>query len=64
MAPRLDLAEMQRRLPIPTGQHELEDIVLCSEKNLFQLLLNLLRNVFHDSKASSNPSFGVDWRRI
>jgi hypothetical protein len=53
MAGRLDLAEMQRRLPIPTGQHELENVVLCPEKNLFQLLLNLLRNAFHGKSSTA-----------
>jgi hypothetical protein len=53
MARPLDLAEMQRRLSIPTGQHEPENIVLCPEKNLFQLLLNLLRNAFHGKSSTA-----------
>jgi hypothetical protein len=52
MAPRLNLTEMQRRLAIPTGQHELEKIVLGFQKNLFQLLLNLLRNAFHGKSST------------
>jgi hypothetical protein len=47
MAGRLDLTEMKRGLPIPSRQHGLEDIILRFKKNLFQLLLDLLRNAFH-----------------
>jgi hypothetical protein len=52
VACRLDLTEMERGLPIPTGQHELENIVLGPEKNLFQLLMNLLRNAFHGKSST------------
>ena len=47
MAGRLDLTEMKRGLQITSRQHGLEDIILRFKKNLFQLLLDLLRNAFH-----------------
>ena len=60
MGSRLDLAEMERGLPVPTRQNSLDDCVLGLEKNPLQFLLQTLRNAVHGkpsgSKVTSYPT--------